>query len=144
MRYVIEEQKLALKKNEQNDSEIICLLNNIQAIEFDSIIAFDKFLQRNICSTFFFQLCDFGASRFIGSTTKMSLAGTFPWMAPEVIQSMPVSESCDTWSYGVVSLLIVCILFFLQIICFAVSNFVVVVVSVGNKRWKEGLMHNFH
>ncbi|PVD30476.1 hypothetical protein C0Q70_09742 [Pomacea canaliculata] len=48
------------------------------------------------------KLCDFGASRFIGSTTKMSLAGTFPWMAPEVIQSMPVSESCDTWSYGVV------------------------------------------
>ncbi|KAH9524917.1 hypothetical protein Btru_028249 [Bulinus truncatus] len=48
------------------------------------------------------ELCDFGASRFIGSTTKMSLAGTFPWMAPEVIQSFPVSESCDTWSYGVV------------------------------------------
>ncbi|XP_050419090.1 mitogen-activated protein kinase kinase kinase 20 [Patella vulgata] len=48
------------------------------------------------------KLCDFGASRFIGSTTKMSLAGTFPWMAPEVIQSFPVSETCDTWSYGVV------------------------------------------
>ncbi|CAL1548580.1 unnamed protein product, partial [Lymnaea stagnalis] len=48
------------------------------------------------------KLCDFGASRFIGSTTKMSLAGTFPWMAPEVIQSFPVSEACDTWSYGVV------------------------------------------
>ncbi|XP_059157082.1 mitogen-activated protein kinase kinase kinase 20-like [Physella acuta] len=48
------------------------------------------------------KLCDFGASRFIGSTTRMSLAGTFPWMAPEVIQSFPVSESCDTWSYGVV------------------------------------------
>ena len=30
------------------------------------------------------QICDFGASRFHGSTTKMSLAGTFPWMAPEV------------------------------------------------------------
>ncbi|XP_046544214.1 mitogen-activated protein kinase kinase kinase 20-like [Haliotis rubra] len=48
------------------------------------------------------KLCDFGASKFIGSTTRMSLAGTFPWMAPEVIQSQPVSESCDTWSYGVV------------------------------------------
>ncbi|ESO97140.1 hypothetical protein LOTGIDRAFT_180583 [Lottia gigantea] len=48
------------------------------------------------------KLCDFGASRFVGSTTKMSLAGTFPWMAPEVIQSFPVSETCDTWSYGVV------------------------------------------
>ncbi|XP_052095562.1 mitogen-activated protein kinase kinase kinase 20-like [Mytilus californianus] len=48
------------------------------------------------------KICDFGASKFMGSTTKMSLAGTFPWMAPEVIQSHPVSESCDTWSYGVV------------------------------------------
>jgi len=46
-------------------------------------------------------LCDFGSSRFISQTTKMSMAGTFPWMAPEVIQSMPVSESCDTFSYGV-------------------------------------------
>ncbi|XP_071158428.1 mitogen-activated protein kinase kinase kinase 20-like [Mytilus edulis] len=48
------------------------------------------------------KICDFGASKFMGSTTKMSLAGTFPWMAPEVIQSHPVSQSCDTWSYGVV------------------------------------------
>ncbi|KAL5007152.1 hypothetical protein ScPMuIL_015958 [Solemya velum] len=48
------------------------------------------------------KICDFGASRFMGSTTKMSLAGTFPWMAPEVIQSWPVSDSCDVWSYGVV------------------------------------------
>ncbi|XP_060597433.1 uncharacterized protein LOC132751289 [Ruditapes philippinarum] len=48
------------------------------------------------------KICDFGASKFMGGTTKMSLAGTFPWMAPEVIQSHPVSETCDTWSYGVV------------------------------------------
>ncbi|KAI0234971.1 Mitogen-activated protein kinase kinase kinase 20 [Lamellibrachia satsuma] len=47
------------------------------------------------------KICDFGASRFCGSTTKMSLAGTLPWMAPEVIQSLPVSERCDVWSYGV-------------------------------------------
>ena len=30
------------------------------------------------------QICDFGASKFMSSTTKMSLAGTYPWMAPEV------------------------------------------------------------
>ncbi|GIY88376.1 mitogen-activated protein kinase kinase kinase 20 [Caerostris darwini] len=48
------------------------------------------------------KICDFGASRFIDSTTKMSVAGTLPWMAPEVIQCLPVSESCDVWSYGVV------------------------------------------
>ena len=33
---------------------------------------------------FVFQLCDFGTSRFHARTTKMSLVGTFPWMAPEV------------------------------------------------------------
>ena len=49
------------------------------------------------------QICDFGASRFLSHTTHMSLVGTFPWMAPEVIQSLPVSETCDTYSYGVVS-----------------------------------------
>jgi len=54
-----------------------------------------------ITSEYNVKLCDFGSSRFISQTTKMSMAGTFPWMAPEVIQSMPVSESCDTFSYGV-------------------------------------------
>ncbi|NXP80808.1 M3K20 kinase, partial [Ramphastos sulfuratus] len=49
-----------------------------------------------------FAICDFGASRFHSHTTHMSLVGTFPWMAPEVIQSLPVSETCDTYSYGVV------------------------------------------
>uniref|UniRef100_A0A667ZD06 Mitogen-activated protein kinase kinase kinase 20 n=1 Tax=Myripristis murdjan TaxID=586833 RepID=A0A667ZD06_9TELE len=48
------------------------------------------------------KICDFGASRFLSHTTHMSLVGTFPWMAPEVIQSLPVSETCDTFSYGVV------------------------------------------
>ncbi|KAM6176025.1 mitogen-activated protein kinase kinase kinase 20 isoform 3-T3 [Erethizon dorsatum] len=48
------------------------------------------------------KICDFGASRFHNHTTHMSLVGTFPWMAPEVIQSLPVSETCDTYSYGVV------------------------------------------
>ncbi|KAG9349500.1 hypothetical protein JZ751_027945 [Albula glossodonta] len=48
------------------------------------------------------EICDFGASRFHSHTTHMSLVGTFPWMAPEVIQSLPVSETCDTYSYGVV------------------------------------------
>uniref|UniRef100_A0A3P9JFY8 Mitogen-activated protein kinase kinase kinase 20 n=1 Tax=Oryzias latipes TaxID=8090 RepID=A0A3P9JFY8_ORYLA len=48
------------------------------------------------------KICDFGASKFLTHTTHMSLVGTFPWMAPEVIQSLPVSETCDAFSYGVV------------------------------------------
>ncbi|KAG9477331.1 hypothetical protein GDO78_002627 [Eleutherodactylus coqui] len=59
---------------------------------------------RNVVITFdgVLKICDFGASRFHSHTTHMSLVGTFPWMAPEVIQSLPVSETCDTYSYGVV------------------------------------------
>ncbi|XP_046846393.1 mitogen-activated protein kinase kinase kinase 20-like [Xenia sp. Carnegie-2017] len=48
------------------------------------------------------KICDFGTSRLATNTTHMSLNGTFPWMAPEVIQSLPVSELCDVFSYGVV------------------------------------------
>ncbi|XP_063068162.1 mitogen-activated protein kinase kinase kinase 20-like [Engraulis encrasicolus] len=48
------------------------------------------------------KICDFGASKFQAGTTHMTLVGTFPWMAPEVIQSLPASETCDTYSYGVV------------------------------------------
>ena len=65
-----------------------------------------------------YKICDFGSSKFHYHTTNMSLVGTFPWMAPEVstvkydpdfyfvlhqvIQQMPVSASCDIFSYGVV------------------------------------------
>ena len=57
-----------------------------------------------VCNTIIsiFQLCDFGSSRFHGSTQVMTMAGTFPWMAPEVILSQPVSDAADTFSFGVV------------------------------------------
>ncbi|XP_037285704.2 mitogen-activated protein kinase kinase kinase 20 [Rhipicephalus microplus] len=55
-----------------------------------------------ISSDYTCKICDFGASRFLGATTRMSLAGTLPWMAPEVIQCLPSSETCDVWSFGVV------------------------------------------
>lgn len=48
------------------------------------------------------KLCDFGTSKFLSHTTKMSVAGTYAWMSPEVIQSQPVCEATDTWSYAVV------------------------------------------
>ncbi|XP_022100780.1 mitogen-activated protein kinase kinase kinase 20-like isoform X2 [Acanthaster planci] len=55
-----------------------------------------------ICDGMIVKLVDFGASRFHGSTAVMTMAGTFPWMAPEVILGEAVSEKCDTFSYGVV------------------------------------------
>ncbi|XP_052796922.1 uncharacterized protein LOC128229209 [Mya arenaria] len=108
-----------------NDSLYAFLQNPENKLDFDQILRWGKeialgmnYLHReapikvihrdlkskNVVISFDFvsKICDFGASKFVGSTAKMSLAGTFPWMAPEVIQSQPVSETCDTWSYGVV------------------------------------------
>jgi sterile alpha motif and leucine zipper-containing kinase AZK len=48
------------------------------------------------------KICDFGSSKWGIQTTKMTIAGTFPWMSQEIIQSKPANQSCDTWSYGVV------------------------------------------
>lgn len=67
-----------------------------------SLSIFSLYFTVVITNEYICKICDFGSSRFVGSTTKMSLVGTYPWMSPEVIQSKPVSESCDTWSYGVV------------------------------------------
>lgn len=47
------------------------------------------------------KLCDFGASRYLAQTATMTLVGTFPWMAPELIQGLKSNELCDTYSFGV-------------------------------------------
>ena len=49
------------------------------------------------------KISDFGTSRMINdASTKMSLVGTYAWMAPEVIRNLPYNEKVDIWSYGVV------------------------------------------
>ncbi|XP_060684928.1 mitogen-activated protein kinase kinase kinase 9 [Hemiscyllium ocellatum] len=47
------------------------------------------------------KITDFGLAREWHKTTKMSAAGTYAWMAPEVIRSSMFSKSSDIWSYGV-------------------------------------------
>ncbi|KAL5008956.1 hypothetical protein ScPMuIL_014537 [Solemya velum] len=48
------------------------------------------------------KITDFGLARELYKTTRMSAAGTYAWMAPEVIKSSRYSKSSDVWSYGVV------------------------------------------
>ena len=45
------------------------------------------------------KLCDFGVSKKMDHTTAATMAGTFPWMAPEVIANQNCHNTC-THSWG--------------------------------------------
>eukprot|EP00102_Acyrthosiphon_pisum_P018541 XP_016655751.1 PREDICTED: mitogen-activated protein kinase kinase kinase 10 isoform X3 [Acyrthosiphon pisum] len=47
------------------------------------------------------KITDFGLAREVYKTTRMSAAGTYAWMAPEVIKKSIFSKASDVWSYGV-------------------------------------------
>ena len=47
------------------------------------------------------KISDFGLARETYRTTRMSQAGTYAWMAPEVIKNSIFSKASDVWSYGV-------------------------------------------
>lgn len=46
------------------------------------------------------KITDFGLAREWHKTTKMSTAGTYAWMAPEVIRSSTFSKGSDVWRWG--------------------------------------------
>lgn len=45
------------------------------------------------------KITDFGLAREWHQTTKMSAAGTYAWMAPEVIKLSLFSKNSDVWRY---------------------------------------------
>ncbi|KAI9085825.1 hypothetical protein K1719_032239 [Acacia pycnantha] len=52
------------------------------------------------------RLADFGTAKLLSynSTTWTSIAGSYGYMAPELAQTMRVTEKCDVYSFGVVAL----------------------------------------
>lgn len=45
------------------------------------------------------KITDFGLAREVYKTTRMSAAGTYAWMAPEVIKQSTFSKASDVWRY---------------------------------------------
>lgn len=43
------------------------------------------------------KITDFGLAREVHKTTRMSAAGTYAWMAPEVIKNSRFSKKSDVW-----------------------------------------------
>lgn len=43
------------------------------------------------------KITDFGLAREVYKTTRMSAAGTYAWMAPEVIKTSTFSKLSDVW-----------------------------------------------
>lgn len=64
----------------------ILLLKKVEEGEFENVL----------------KITDFGLAREIVTTTRMSAAGTYAWMAPEVIRTNTFSKASDVWSFGVV------------------------------------------
>ncbi|KAG7220150.1 hypothetical protein INR49_027990 [Caranx melampygus] len=80
--------------------------NNESAVEWTEIDFLQKVLlaqpiENECMEGLTLKITDFGLAREWHKTTKMSTAGTYAWMAPEVIKSSTFSKGSDVWSYGV-------------------------------------------
>ncbi|XP_077024474.1 mitogen-activated protein kinase kinase kinase 21 [Tamandua tetradactyla] len=69
-------------------------------LKSSNILLLEKIEHDDICNKTL-KITDFGLAREWHRTTKMSAAGTYAWMAPEVIKSSMFSKGSDIWSYGV-------------------------------------------
>ncbi|XP_075851583.1 mitogen-activated protein kinase kinase kinase 21 isoform X2 [Microcebus murinus] len=69
-------------------------------LKSSNILLLEKIEYDDVCNKTL-KITDFGLAREWHRTTKMSAAGTYAWMAPEVIKSSLFSKGSDIWSYGV-------------------------------------------
>ncbi|XP_077178756.1 mitogen-activated protein kinase kinase kinase 9 isoform X3 [Paroedura picta] len=69
-------------------------------LKSSNILILEK-VENGVLSNKNLKITDFGLAREWHKTTKMSAAGTYAWMAPEVIRSSMFSKGSDVWSYGV-------------------------------------------
>ncbi|XP_062429670.1 mitogen-activated protein kinase kinase kinase 21 [Rhea pennata] len=81
-----------------HDEAIVPILH--RDLKSSNVLLLEKMEHDDICNKTL-KITDFGLAREWHRTTKMSAAGTYAWMAPEVIKSSLFSKGSDIWSYGV-------------------------------------------
>ncbi|XP_036309262.2 mitogen-activated protein kinase kinase kinase 21 [Pipistrellus kuhlii] len=69
-------------------------------LKSSNVLLLEKIEHDDMCNKTL-KITDFGLAREWHRTTEMSAAGTYAWMAPEVIKSSLFSKGSDVWSYGV-------------------------------------------
>ncbi|KAF2986100.1 hypothetical protein EK904_013735 [Melospiza melodia maxima] len=85
---------------ESSTADVILYLSLADVHPHESVLLLEKMEHDDICNKTL-KITDFGLAREWHRTTKMSAAGTYAWMAPEVIKSSMFSKGSDIWSYGV-------------------------------------------
>ena len=64
----------------------------------------DKLLINNHLSHI--KLTDFGLSKYSDEFLSPTLAGSLPYIAPEVLNEEKFNETCDNWSLGVLTFIL--------------------------------------
>ncbi|GAB1291783.1 Mitogen-activated protein kinase kinase kinase 10 [Apodemus speciosus] len=77
-----------------NDAPVPIIHRDLKSI---NILILEAIENHNLADTVL-KITDFGLAREWHKTTKMSAAGTYAWMAPEVIRLSLFSKSSDVWS----------------------------------------------
>ncbi|XP_051942499.1 mitogen-activated protein kinase kinase kinase 9 isoform X2 [Hippocampus zosterae] len=81
-----------------HDQAIVTIIH--RDLKSSNVLILER-LEKDDLSNKTLKITDFGLAREWQRTTKMSAAGTYAWMAPEVIRSSIFSKGSDVWSYGV-------------------------------------------
>lgn len=81
------------------DERLKTLLTRILVCSSSSVLILEP-VEREDLGGRTLKITDFGLAREWHQTTKMSAAGTYAWMAPEVIKVSLFSKSSDVWRYS--------------------------------------------
>jgi len=81
-----------------SDYLLACIIALVVTFELFCIVLIkESFIDENDIWNKTMKITDFGLAREMHKTTKMSAAGTYAWMAPEVIKSSTFSKASDVW-----------------------------------------------